>query len=116
MFTKISAVVLVVALGPSIAIAGGDASAASKSESPPPKYSGGDGLSCDRAVVVGTKSHVGGIASERAWVREHYPGARVVRQALLGSSDGKRNYDILTIEKADREKLDICFDITAFLK
>ena len=74
---------------------------------------GGDGLSREKAVIVRTKSHSGGIASEYGWVREHYPGAKVTLQALT-MPIGARQYDTLTIKTAEGRELKLWFDITEF--
>ena len=77
-------------------------------------YSGGDGRTRETAVVVGTKSHRGGVASEYSWIRHHYPDAKHLHQALTRPIDGKR-YDVLTIQPKDGGEVELWFDITAFL-
>ena len=79
----------------------------------PARYGGGDGLSREKAVVILTTSHVGGVSSEYAWLREHYPDGKKLAQSVTKPIDAKR-YDILQIEAADGRKLEIWFDITAF--
>jgi len=77
------------------------------------RYSGGDGLTRETAVVVGTPSHRGGVALEYAWLREHYPGYNRGQQLVTGRIDGKR-YDVLEIQTQDERPVTIWFDITAF--
>ena len=70
-----------------------------------------DGRSIEAAVVIRTDSgSLGGIASEGEWLREHYPGWRRVRQALLGR-DGRR-YDRIDLESPSGERVSVYFDIT----
>ena len=73
----------------------------------------GDGRSIETAVVVESAAgSQGAIAIEREWLRRHYPGARVVGQALLSSQNGRR-YDRLDIVLPSGEGRSIFFDITA---
>ena len=77
-----------------------------------PKFSGGDGSSCEDAVVpIVTESGTIGQA-ERQWLEKTYGGGALVRQALAESSDGKRRYDLLLWRKPDGQTVDICFDVT----
>jgi hypothetical protein len=97
------------------------------------EYGGGDGLSCSAAVVVaGGSSTSQGIAAERSWLRQKYPGHRFVRQGAVPNS-GAKSYDLLTIQVQEAsgvllapvaeatqaptgawKELTICFDITGF--
>jgi hypothetical protein len=81
----------------------------------PANYSGGDGLSKAKAVVLNTSSENGGIASEYVWVAHTYPGSKVLEQALSAWDHGKR-YDILTIQTADKTEVELWFDITLMYK
>jgi hypothetical protein len=76
-------------------------------------YSGGDGRSQVSAVIVGTKTNLGGIGKVYEWLRHYYPGYRLIRQAVTIPLDGKR-FDIMTIRTKDGAEFDVWFDITAF--
>src|SRR2546427_8634574 len=45
-------------------------------------YTGGDGTSCDQAVVINTRDHRRGIHAERDWLQRQQPGSRLQLQAL----------------------------------
>jgi hypothetical protein len=77
------------------------------------RFEGGDGSSCREAVVIeGADSELEGIGAEYTWLRDHYPGARVVSQSL-GSCEGDWT-DILSIRTASGNMFDVYFDIEDF--
>jgi hypothetical protein len=78
-------------------------------------YSGGDGLSKAKAIVLKIPSESAGIASEYVWVSHTYPGSKVVQQALTTWDHGKR-YDVLTVQNPDQSTVELWFDITAMYK
>lgn len=67
---------------------------------------GGDGLSCERRVKVAA------IPDEYAWVRAHYPGARVNMQSL--NDCGGSPTDELHLTTADGRSVTTYFDISSF--
>ncbi|MBI5857337.1 MAG: hypothetical protein HZB42_06775 [Sphingobacteriales bacterium] len=71
-----------------------------------------DGSSYEKAIVINEKSEGPGIAAEYKWLRENYPGYKLISQSLNGK-DGKK-YDIMAIETRDGEKKTIYFDITKY--
>jgi len=74
-------------------------------------FEGGDGSSCEEAVVIlGAQTDFGSIAAEYAWLAEHYPGYTLVRQALL-ECDGRFHADMLTIRTARGAVIDVYFNI-----
>jgi hypothetical protein len=76
-------------------------------------YSGGDGATMESAVVIeGANNSSAGIAAERKWVTEKYPGFKKVQQSLL-HKEGK-SYDLIEIETADGKSKSIYFDISGF--
>jgi hypothetical protein len=87
----------------------------SPSEFNPANYSGGNGLAKANAVVLGIADDAAGIASEYAWVKHHYPGSRVVQQALTTWDHDKR-YDVLTVETSDHSRVELWFDISLMYK
>jgi len=66
----------------------------------------GEGLSCERRVKVGS------VPEEYAWLKAHYPGARVNMQAL-GECAGAPA-DKLMVTTADGRDLTLHFDISSF--
>ena len=76
-------------------------------------FSGGDGLSIKRAVVIteatGEKA---GVRAEYVWLHEQYPGYRLQVQRLR--NEEKKVYDEMDIVTADGKSHTIFFDITSF--
>ena len=77
------------------------------------RYAGGDGSSCEQAVVIlGAAGEFQGISAEYAWLNKHYPGYRVLDQALVLCADHWA--DILGIRTAQGTGRDVYFDIEDF--
>ncbi|SRR6266542_2662937 len=74
--------------------------------------SGNDGTSYEKAIIINEKSEQKGIDAEYAWLRQNYPGSRLVRQAL--NFNKEKPYDILTILSAEGVEKKIYFDISKF--
>lgn len=70
------------------------------------RSSDGDGLTCERRVKVAA------VPEEYAWVKEHYPGAKVNMQSL--SRCGESPIDELQIRTADGRDVTLHFDISSF--
>ena len=88
------------------------------SASPPfasERYSGGNGLSKETAVVLGAKSSYSGVPSEYAWIRHHYPGSKPLLQSLT-PWDNEKRYDIIEIATKDGDKVVLWFDISEMYK
>jgi hypothetical protein len=77
-----------------------------------PKFSGGDGSSCEQAVVPVVLEGATMVESERQWLQKTYGGGSLVRQVLGESADGKRRFDVIRWRKPDGETVDVCFDVT----
>lgn len=76
-------------------------------------FSGADGSSCEKAVVVkNAANHFEGIAAEKAWIAWRYPDSKLKGQAVSGV--GNKTFDTLEIEIANGGSETICFDITDF--
>lgn len=76
------------------------------------RYSGGDGLTIKKAIVIaGAKTAGEGAAAEQEWIRTNFPGASIESQ---GRVTGPPHYDVITVKLATGERRDIHFDITAF--
>jgi hypothetical protein len=74
---------------------------------PPP-----DGSSIERAIPILESTETAGIAAERAWIKENYPGARKVMGGLQGGNG--RHYDVVVLRLPDGSEKTIYFDATAF--
>jgi len=77
-----------------------------------PKFSGGDGLSCEEAVVPIVAEGATTVQAERYWLEKTFGGGSLVRQTLGESPDGRRRFDLIRWRKPDGQTVDICFDIT----
>lgn len=77
-----------------------------------PKFSGGDGSTCENAVVPIVSEGADMVQAERQWLQDTFGGGSAVRQALGASSDGKRRYDLILWRKPDGQTVDVCFDVT----
>jgi hypothetical protein len=77
-----------------------------------PSFSGGDGSSCEVAVVpLGTEG-MAVVQAEHHWLRKTFGGGALVRQTLGASTDGKRRYDLVLWRKPDGQTAEVCFDVT----
>lgn len=63
-------------------------------------------------IVLAARTEPEGLAAERAWLHEHYPGWRLDSQGL--GFDGARALDRLVVVDAEGAKHQVCFDITAW--
>ncbi|KAF1717700.1 hypothetical protein CSC74_01905 [Pseudoxanthomonas yeongjuensis] len=78
----------------------------------PIRYSGGDGLTLKKSIVIaGAVSTGAGEAAELDWIREHHPGA--VFQSR-GRITGPPHYDVVTVKLASGALMDLHFDISGF--
>lgn len=93
---------------------GGDDSDGGSDNAPPGiSYAGGDGSSCETAVIIlGAESDFAGVAAEYAWLDEHYPGSAVLGQSL--GLCGDHHADIIHIRTLAGAERDVYFDIEAF--
>ncbi|MGA8809201.1 MAG: hypothetical protein WB973_15095 [Thermoanaerobaculia bacterium] len=70
------------------------------------------GLSCRSAIVITATNEHDGIAQEKAWINENYPGAKEVKQALTTCND--KPADQVDIETANGRNVSVYFDISNF--
>jgi hypothetical protein len=76
-------------------------------------YAGGDGSSCEQAVVIGeTKYRETGTLAEKLWLEKRYPGYCQTRQSVI-RSDGKQ-FDLVEFATADGQARKVYFDSTSF--
>ena len=86
--------------------------AASKVAASPIRYSGGDGLTLKKSIVIaGAASTSAGEAAELAWIHEHHPGATFQSR---GRITGPPHYDVVTVKLASGALMDLHFDISGF--
>ena len=71
-----------------------------------------NGSNYENAIVIKAKNETEGVAAEYKWLREKYPGYKLIEQSL--SNEGKKHYDILKIQTKEGEEKSIYFDITNF--
>ncbi len=76
------------------------------------EIAGGDGTSCDEAVIIRAPGTVAGVQAESIWLRRHYPGSTKLRQALTRCGD--QIADQITIRTAEGSELTVFFDISDF--
>lgn len=67
---------------------------------------------CDNPVVPAPGQGMSVVQAQHEWLRRTYGGGALVRQALAGSPDGKRRYDLVVWRKPDGQTVNICFDVT----
>ena len=72
-----------------------------------------DRIPCESAVVIKAANSERGIAAERRWLAQHYPGHSDYAQELVAGAPG-RVYDVLTFRTREGQEASVCFDITAF--
>jgi hypothetical protein len=82
--------------------------------SQPLVFSGGDGSSCEQAVVIReARIREVGLLAEKVWLEERYPGYRNVRESSLSSAD--RHYDVVEFATTAGETRKVYFDATDFI-
>jgi hypothetical protein len=86
--------------------------APARTDAPTSPAAQGDGLSFETAVKITADNEGAGVAAEYEWLGAHYPGCKMIRQALA-THEGKP-FDILTIAAKTGEEMRIYFDISDF--
>ncbi|KMM75011.1 hypothetical protein ACP93_13595 [Xanthomonas sp. NCPPB 1128] len=72
----------------------------------------GDGASPDRPVDLSAAHSEGeGIAAQRNWLDQHYPGARIKSQSLLFEPSAM---DLITVVLPSGEEREVYFDISSY--
>jgi hypothetical protein len=76
-------------------------------------FSGGDGSTCGKPVVItGANHETEGIRAQRWWIFTKNVGSKVVDQTV-SSIDG-RDLETFEIVTAEGKRKNVCFDITSF--
>jgi hypothetical protein len=86
--------------------------AAAYAEEPTVSYSGGDGSSFAKAIVIKAPDEVSGLNAEYTYISIHYGRYEKVIQGL--SLMKERTFDIITFKTSDGKKHTLYFDITDF--
>jgi len=71
-----------------------------------------DGSSFEKAIVIKASSETAGINAEYGWLKKKYPGYKTKSQRL--TYHDKKPYDVITIETAEGNTVDVYFDISKF--
>jgi hypothetical protein len=83
------------------------------SPSPASVYSGGDGSSCDTAVIINIADWKTGVAAEYQWLKDRFQGGRRGHQSVA-KAPGGRTFDRVEWIRPDGSSVWVCFDITEF--
>jgi hypothetical protein len=76
-------------------------------------FTGGDGTSCQQAVVIsGASYHETGFVAERVWLGQRYPGSHETAKSTMVS--GNRHYDLYELKTSDGQSKKVYFDSTDF--
>jgi len=76
-------------------------------------YSGGDGSSCEQAVVINEmKYREAGTLAEKLWLQKSYPGYCQTSQSVIHST-GKQ-FDLIEFATPDGQTRKVYFDSTSF--
>lgn len=81
--------------------------------SPSVRFAGGDGSSCDAAVVISGATHeLEGVRAERWWIWTKNPDATIESQTV--SSHGGKDVETFVLLLPGGARKSVCFDITSF--
>jgi hypothetical protein len=76
-------------------------------------FAGGDGSSCQQAVVItDARFREAGALAERVWLERKYPGYHQAKQSSMEAAD--RHYDCIEFATADGEARTVYFDASDF--
>ena len=75
-------------------------------------YGGGDGSSCEKAVVIHARGEMAGVRAEYDWLAAKYPGYQRDMQSLTTCNE--KPADKLHVRLPDGRELDVFFDISEY--
>jgi hypothetical protein len=75
-------------------------------------YTGGDGLSLEKAIVIKAPDEVSGLNAEQKYISTHYGRYKTVMQGP--ELKKARRFDIITFKTDDGKEHTLYFDITGF--
>ncbi len=84
----------------------------SVAKQPGPSFSGGDGSSLEKAIIIKAPNEMSGVHAEHEYIRQHYPGSKEGTQSVQNAKG--RVYDTIEITTANGKAKTIYFDITAY--
>lgn len=76
------------------------------------RFTGGDGSSIEKAVVILGATEATGVGAEYLWLNAHFPEWKGRDQSLL--NQGKRVYDVMNFTMPDGSRHTVYFDITDY--
>lgn len=76
------------------------------------RFGGGDGRTCQTAVVVLVDGSPEVIRAEKEWFTRRYPGGEKVDQRIVSSPDKKYWFEVIVWRKFDGTDVATCFDVT----
>ena len=72
---------------------------------------GGDGSSCQQAVVINNARYrETALVAEKLWLDQKYPGSRQTSQCAL--NEAGKHYDLIEVATSDGQALKVYFDTT----
>ena len=72
---------------------------------------GGDGSSCQQAVVINNARYrETALVAEKLWLDQKYPGRKDTKQSAMNSVG--KHYDLVELTTADGQSLKVYFDTT----
>jgi hypothetical protein len=80
-------------------------------KAPPVTFTGGDGSSFAKAIVIKGATEANGENAEFRWLAEHYPGYQNKGKAM--QEQGGKKFDVIIIEVGKKKKT-VYFDISEF--
>jgi hypothetical protein len=75
-------------------------------------FTGGDGSSIEKAVIIKAPSEFVGVRAEYNWIRNNHPDWKLEKQSALNS--GGKVYDKMDFRTPDGQHMTLYFDITDF--
>lgn len=76
------------------------------------RFGGGDGRSCETAVVLQVETPAEVVDAENTWLAKRYPDGFKFDQRLFPSPDRKHWFDVIVLRKVDGALIETCFDFT----
>jgi len=97
-----------------IASARGESLVGEDADYDPTLFSGGDGTSCEKAVVIRHIKSASGVSAEGMWLRKNYPGAVPIQEGLSQWTSDHQSFELLTLRLPDGNKAYVCFEISSY--
>lgn len=75
-------------------------------------FSGGDGSSIEKAVIIKAPNNFLGVRAEYDWIKKNHPNWRLGEQSVL--KGGSKVYDKMYFLTPDGQRTTLFFDVTDF--